>query len=296
MNTQSTKVVWEDLYTDLSNRAAKALREARVKPDQLKLMSDGEITAIDGIGETSLEEIRAKYKSDSIIEDLKVEEQTDDSDPKKTTEAEEATTPRRPRHPNRGGKKIKAMKSKVDRTNLYPAEEAIKLVKETNITSFDATLVLHLNLKEKMTRVEISFPHQAGKKKVVAIADDALLKKIDKGELDFDILLATPAMMPKLAKYARILGPKGLMPSPKAGTITPDPEAKQKEFQGGKTIVKGENKHPLMHITLGKLSQDNKKLLANLETALEAVKPKNITRATLSSTMSPGIKLFIERN
>ena len=293
MNKQST-VVWEDLYTDLASRTATSLRTARVKPEQLVTMSDGEITALPGIGEVALEEIRNKYplSLEKTAEPMQAEA-TDSPDSKEQGSEEAPKTPRRPRHINRGGKKIKAGKSKVDRLKLYTPAEAVKLVKDTNIPSFTSTLTLHLNLLERQSRLEVAFPYQAGAAKVIAIADDKVLAEIEKGKFAFDVLLATPAMMPKLAKFARVLGPKGLMPSPKAGTVIADPEAKKKEFLGGKTMLKGESKFPLMHIAVGKLDQPDKELVANIQTVLTAVKPANITKATLASTMSPGIKLIL---
>ncbi len=284
------KIIWEDLYTDLGTRIANTLRTARVKPEQLTTMSDGEITALPGIGEVALEEIRTKYPLSLEKTDKKTSEPTTDSPAPSEAESEVV---RKPKHTNRGGKKIKASLSKINRTKLYTASDAVKLIKDTNITSFTATLTLHLNLTERVSRVEITFPHQAGKTKIIAIADDKIISEIEKGNFNFDILLATPAMMPKLAKHARVLGPKGLMPSPKAGTVTPDPEGKKKEFAGGKTMIKGEGKFPLMHITIGKLDQPDKELIANIETALTAVNVSKITKATLASTMSPGIKLLL---
>jgi len=285
--TSQKMTIWEDLYQDLNPRVGEALRNARVKPEQLVTMSDGEITAIAGIGEEGLEEIRAKYAPDAIMEELK-QHDVPQEDLTKTA------TPRKPRHPNRGGKKIRAMKSKVDRTKLYEVIEAVKLVKQTNITSFDSTITLHLNLKEKISKVEVTYPFAAGAKKKIAIADDVLLKEIEKGILNFDILLTTPAMMPKLAKYARILGPKGLMPSPKAGTVTTDPEARRKEFEGGKTMVKAEAKYPLLHAVIGKTSQKEEELTANIKALLAAVKLSKIDKAVLAATMSPGVKLLLQ--
>lgn len=289
VKTEKKMVIWEDLYADLSTRVANALREARVKPEQLTVMTDGEITAIEGIGEAGLEEIHAKYAADAVLE----EDTFKASTANQASETGIEPAKRGPRHPNRGGKKIKAMLSKVDRTKLYPVEDAVKLVKETNYTTFDATVVLHLNLKEKVSRVELTFPHLSGEKKKIAIADEQILKEIGEGKLDFDLLLATPAMMPRLAKYARVLGPKGLMPSPKAGTITPDPEGKKKEFEGGKTVIKGEQKFPLMHVVVGKISQPEKELAENIQAVLKSLKPGQVLKAVLASTMSPGVKLLI---
>ena len=290
--SKKAMVIWEDLYTDLDGRIAEALREARVKPEQLVTMSDGEITAIEGIGETGLEEIRAKYAADINAEPTQNSSELSDSSELNETQSPVSTLrPANKRHSFRGGKAIRTAKSKVDRTKTYSVEDAVKLVKDVNITKFDASLTLHLNLREKISRVEVNFPFVAGAKKRVAIATDELLADIEKGVIDFDILLTTPAMMPRLAKHARVLGPKGLMPSPKSGTVVANPEAKKKEFEGGKTVVKPEAKYPLMHVTVGKLSQKSEELVANIEALLEAVKAKNIDKAVLASTMSPGIKL-----
>jgi large subunit ribosomal protein L1 len=293
---QKSMTIWEELYTDLTPNVAEALRSARVKPEQLLNMADGDITAIDGITETGLEEIRAKYSPDlstSVAESANQEsvESHDHSE----GEAVEVVGPRpaNKRHDFRNGKAIRTAKGKVDPQKKYGIDEAVKLVKSTNITKFASTVTLHLNLvtKDAPTRVELTFPHMAGAAKRVAIVSDELLKDIEAGKIEFDILVTSPAFMPKLAKYAKILGPKGLMPSPKAGTVTPDPEKKAKEFEAGKTVVKAEAKFPLMHVTVGKIDQPEAELVANIKALLEAVKLKNVTKATLASTMSPGIKL-----
>jgi large subunit ribosomal protein L1 len=264
VSKKKSMTIWEELYTDLAPHVASALREARVKPEQLTGMSDGEITAIEGIGDTGLEEIRVKYPT--FIEEASTGENVEagSSNPETTEEAKEVgPRPANKRHLFRGGKAIRAAKSKVDRTKTYSIEEAVKLVKATNITKFDATVTAHLNLvaKDAPTRVELTFPHMAGTAKRIAIVTDELLADIEKGKIEFDILITSPAFMPKLAKFAKVLGPKGLMPSPKAGTITPNPEAKAKEFAAGKTVVKAEAKFPIMHITVGKVSQPEAELV-----------------------------------
>jgi large subunit ribosomal protein L1 len=97
--------------------------------------------------------------------------------------------------------------------------------------------------------------------------------------------------MKKLNKFAKILGPKGLMPNPKNGTLTDDPKKRKKELESGKTQVKTESKAPLMHVVIGKTSSDSKKLSENLNALVTAVDPKRIKKLTLASTMSPGIKV-----
>lgn len=298
---QKVMTIWEELYSDLTPHVAVALREARIKPDQLVTMSDGDLTAVEGINDTALEEIRSKYTptlSEVVGSAQSIEESTPDSSQSETGEAAVAEKkigpkPANKRHLFQNGKAILAAKSKVDRTKNYPLVEAVKLVKASNITKFDATVTIHLNLvaKDAPTRVELTFPHLAGTAKRVAIVSDALLADIEKGKIEFDILVTHPSFMPKLAKYAKLLGPKGLMPTPKAGTVTPNPEAKAAEFAAGKTLVKAEAKFPLMHVTVGKVSQAEAELVANIQALIDAVKPRNITKAVLASTMSPGIKL-----
>lgn len=294
--SQKSMTIWEDLYTDLSPNIAEALRLARVKPDQLVNMTDGDITAIQGIFDNGLEEIRSKYSPDLSVEASESDSvESVESHDHSGEEAVEVEGPRpaNKRHDFKNGKAIRASKSKVDSQKKYSIEEAVKLVKVTNITKFVATVTLHLNLiaKDAPTRIEITFPFAAGKTKRVAIVTDELLADIEKGKIEFDILVTSPAFMPKLAKYAKLLGPKGLMPSPKAGTVAADPEKKAKEFEGGKTVIKPEAKFPLMHVTVGKINQPEAELLANIKALLDAVKLRNITKATLASTMSPGIKL-----
>lgn len=301
---QKSMTIWEELYTDLAPNVAEALRLARVKPDQLLNMTDGDITAIQGITENGLEEIRSKYSPDlsqpgvsSTGDMAEGQVGTAELGGDSRQEVVEVAGPRpaNKRHDFRNGKAIRAAKSKVDPQKKYAIEEAVKLLKSTNITKFVSTVTLHLNLvtKDTPTRVELTFPYMAGAAKKVAIVTDELLAQIDKGQIDFDILVTSPAFMPKLAKYAKVLGPKGLMPSPKAGTVTPDPEKKAKEFAAGKTMVKAEAKFPLMHVTVGKVNQPEAELIANIKAMLEAIKLKNVTKATLASTMSPGIKLQI---
>jgi len=292
---QKSMTIWEELYTDLTPNVAEALRLARVKPEQLVNMTDGDITAIQGIFDNGLEEIRSKYSPDMTVAPSDSASVTADSAATAPAEAVEIVGPRpaNKRHDFKNGKAIRAAKSKVDPQKKYELSEAIKLVKSGNITKFVSTVTLHLNLvtKDAPTRVELTFPHMAGAAKRVAIVTDELLKDIEKGKIEFDILVTSPAFMPKLAKFAKVLGPKGLMPSPKAGTVTPDPEKKAKEFEAGKTVVKAEAKFPLMHVTVGKINQADEELIANIKALLDAVKLKNVTKATLASTMSPGVKL-----
>jgi large subunit ribosomal protein L1 len=105
------------------------------------------------------------------------------------------------------------------------------------------------------------------------------------------VLIATPDAMPKLARVARFLGPRGLMPNPKNGTVTPKPDVVAKKYQGGQVNFKTEAKFPILHLTVGKISFGEKKLADNIKTAITAIQTKNIKNMTLKSTMSPGLKV-----
>jgi len=105
------------------------------------------------------------------------------------------------------------------------------------------------------------------------------------------VLIATPLAMPKLARFAKILGPKGLMPNPKSGTISDNPKEIAKKYENGQVIIKTEGKAPVIHLGVGKISFGKEKLAKNIKTVLEAVKQEKIKNVTLKSTMSPGIKV-----
>jgi len=120
-----------------------------------------------------------------------------------------------------------------------------------------------------------------------------LIKKIDQGKINFDVLLAAPAMMPKLAKYAKVLGPKGLMPNPKNNTISNEPEKLVKQMQG-KTPFKAEVKFPLIHQVIGKVKDSEKNLEENFLALVNAVGPGNINKAVITPSMGPGIKVNLD--
>jgi len=111
--------------------------------------------------------------------------------------------------------------------------------------------------------------------------------------MDFDVLVAHPSMMAKLAKVARVLGPKGLMPNPKNGTVSPDPEKRAKELSHGQVNFKAEPGNPIVHLPVGKVSFEDKRLVENIQAILSAIGPGKILRATLAATMGPGVKIAI---
>ncbi len=189
--------------------------------------------------------------------------------------------------------------SLVDKTKLYSVTDAISLVKQTSFSKFDGTMELHINLNPQMLgdkkdlRGNVSLPHGTGKEVRVAIADEKIIAEIEQGVFDFDILVAHPTMMPKLAKVARVLGPKGLMPNPKNGTVSPDPEKRAKELSTGQVNYKTEPDQPILHMIVGKVSFSDKKLEENIAAVFKSIGTSKIYRATLTPTMGPGVKLAV---
>lgn len=186
----------------------------------------------------------------------------------------------------------------VDKSKNYPLTEAIALLPQLKRAKFDETVEIHLTTTETGVSGTVSLPHGTGKETRVTIANgvdqkaiDELIKKIESGTIDFDVLIATPDAMPKLAKVARVLGPKGLMPNPKNGTVTPKPEEVAEKYAGGQINFKTEAKFPLLHIAVGKVSFGDDKIKANVKTVMGAIDKKKIKNATLKSTMSPAIHL-----
>ncbi|MDO5561204.1 MAG: hypothetical protein Q4G02_00275 [bacterium] len=210
-------------------------------------------------------------------------------------ETSEKTSAQKKRKVAGRSEKYVQARSQVDKSKFYSPLEAIELVQKTSYSGFVGTISADLVLKEVDNRINVSFPHQTGKTLRVAIVNDDLLKDIEAGKLDFDILLTTPAFMPKLAKLARILGPKGLMPNPKNETIIADPEKKKAELLGGKTVLKTERKAPLLHVSLGKADLAAADLAENLQAVLKAVGDKAL-KATVCATMSPSVKVALERH
>lgn len=201
-------------------------------------------------------------------------------------------------------KSYQAIATLVDKTKTYTVTQALPLLEKLKRGKFDETVELHLNTTEAGISGSLTLPHGTGKQLRVAIADDpsassgqatieTLIKKIEGGIIDFDVLIAHPSAMSKLAKVARILGPKGLMPNPKNGTVTQNPEEAAKKFTGGLINYKTESKTPIIHIIVGKLSFGDKKLAENIKTVFTTINANKIKNITIKSTMSPGIKISL---
>jgi len=177
----------------------------------------------------------------------------------------------------------------VDPTRIYNLTDALALLPKLKRAKFDETVELHINTAGTGVTVSTVLPHGTGKTTRVAIANDQIIAEVEKGKINFDVLIAEPAMMPKLAKVARILGPKGLMPNPKNGTVTPKPEEVAKKYANGQVNFKTETKFPLLHLTVGKVSFGDQKLAENVKAIAEVLPANQVKNATLKLTMSPGI-------
>ncbi len=281
---------------------------------------------VEEVVETTSEEKFAKSgkKSKKHIEEVKAEEerQARKAETKALEEAGEkprgATPVTRPKIERRGKKYQAAAKLVEDK--LYSLKDALELAVKTNPAKFDATVEAHVRLgvdprqadqniratvvlpngNGKDVRVAVFAPLDEAKKAAAAGADIAedeeFLKRLEKGEIDFDVLISTPAYMPKLGKFARLLGPKGLMPNPKAGTVTTDIEKAVKEAKAGKVEYRVD-KQAIVHLGLGKTNFDQAKLLENAEVFFESLKghrPASIKGTYVKSiyittTMGPAI-------
>jgi large subunit ribosomal protein L1 len=210
----------------------------------------------------------------------------------------------------------------IDRSHYYDLPDAIELAKKTIRVKFDASLEMHFNLgvdpqqADQMVRASVVLPSGTGKVLRVAVltaasnhpavkaagadlvGDDDLIAKIEKGQLDFDRLIATPDCMSKLGKLAKVLGPRGLMPNPKSGTVTTDPAKAVKEAKAGKVEFRID-KQGIVHQAIGKASFSADNLLDNAKALIDAIhkakpaaaKGTYLKSITLATTMGPGIKI-----
>jgi len=232
----------------------------------------------------------ADIGTEALEEAAVIEEKTKkiEKETLKKTKKEGKKTTKKPKKTR--SKNYLEAKNKVENNKFYRLEEAIKLLKNISISKFKGNVDIHLNVKEVGLKGEIQFPHDTGQKQKVRIADEELLKELEKGKIDFTLLIATSKTMPKLVKFAKLLGPKGLMPNPKNGTVTENPEEFIKNLSG-KTQFKTEAKFPLIHLTIGKVDSSEKDLQDNFQALIKTVGKRNIQKVVLSPTIGPGIKI-----
>ena len=246
---------------------------------------------------------------------------------KKTTEKEEK--PKEPKKParsrlERAGKKYREVAKLIEKDKTYTVAEALDLAVKTSPTKFDATVELHVNLgvdptqADQNVRDNVTLPAGTGKTLRVAVfaegdnvakakaagadiaAEADLLAQLDKGEINFDVLITSPNLMARLGKYAKLLGPKGLMPNPKSGTITADVAKAIKETKAGRVEYRVDQAG-IIHLGIGKVSFGAEKLQQNAEailTSIKAAKPASLKGSYINSvyittSMGPSIKVAL---
>ena len=296
--------------------------------EQVKELENQETT---DVAEETKDEVVEKFaksgkKSKKHIEEVKAEEARQAR--KEERKAEEAVEKPKGEKPitrpklERRGKKYQEAHKLIEKGKVYSLKEAVELAIKTNPAKFDASVEIHARLgvdprqADQNIRTTIVLPNGNGKSVRVAVfapldvcktakaagadiaEDEEFLKKLDKGTIDFDVLISTPQYMPKLGKYARLLGPKGLMPNPKAGTVTMDVEKAVKESKAGKVEYRVD-KQSIVHIGVGKVSFGAEKLLENANTFFESLKAQKpaslkgtyVKSVFVTTTMGPSIAI-----
>jgi ribosomal protein L1 len=268
-------------------RSQKAIDEAEAKVEKEARKEAGDTTAQDG------EEVRKKGPAPKVRSRLE-----------------------------RRGKNYQKVAEQLEAGKVYPLAEALELAVKTNPVKFDASVEVHVRLgvdprqADQNIRSTVVLPNGSGKTVRVAVfapesdhaaatkagadvvGDEAFIKQLDKEELNFDVLVATPQYMPKLGKYARLLGPRGLMPNPKSGTVATDVAKAVTEAKAGKVEYRVD-KQAIVHLSIGKVSFGADKLAENAQAffdSLQAQKPSSlkggyVKTTSLSTTMGPGIKV-----
>jgi large subunit ribosomal protein L1 len=261
----------------------------------------------------------SKSLEEAAVKEAKAERKTSTKDEPSEVTANINAKPSRTRL-ERKSKKYQDSSKKVDTDKIYALNEAVKTTKEASYVKFDATVELHMNLSvdprhaDQNVRDNLVLPAGTGKTiKVAVLSDDdaaakaagadifgseELLASLDKGIINFDILIATPQLMAKLGKFARTLGPRGLMPNPKSGTVTTDVKKAVSEAKAGRVEYRVDASG-IVHIGVGKVSFADDKLVENLQAVISSIKSNKpasvkgnyIKSAYLTSTMGPSIKL-----
>ncbi len=254
---------------------------------------------------------------------LKEAEELQAKEERKIEDAEEAEKPKQKANPTRTrlerqGKKFRDAAKLVEADKAYTLKEAIELAQKTSPVKFDASVEVHVNLSvdprhaDQNIRDNLVLPAGTGRDIKVAVFDDEkvegadiqgveeLTKALEKGEMNFDILIATPAQMPKLGKFARALGPRGLMPNPKSGTVTTDVAKAVREAKAGRVEYRVDSTG-IVHLAVGKVSFGSAKLDQNLQAVFASIrgnKPASVKGTYvkaihLSTTMGPSINVAI---
>ena len=302
-NAQPVEVVSEVVDSSAPHEGAAelAITEEHVPVKATAKAGKRSTKALKEVEEKEAKEVRKAHAAEA---------ETDDK-PKQTAKPTRT-------HLERRGKKFREASAKIEKGKAYTSAEALALAVQTSPVKFDATVELHMNLSvdpkhaDQNIRDNLVLPAGTGKSVRVAIlADDkvdgadltgveTILKALEKGDIDFDILVATPANMPKLGKYARLLGPRGLMPNPKSGTVTNDVAKAVAEAKAGRVEYRVDSTG-IVHLGIGKVSFGKDKLLENFQAVVASVKGNKpasvkgnyIKAVHVTTSMGPSITVAI---
>ena len=317
---------------EVKAEVAEKVAEVKDKLEEVHNIAEGVKEAVREEIEEKIEEAEEKFaksgkKSKKHIEEVKAEEERQARKAERKAEEEASKKPKgaapvtRPKIERRGRKYQEAAKL-IEKGKIYTLKDAVELAIKTNPAKFDASVEIHAklgvdprqadqNIRTTMVlpngngqevRVAVFAPEDVCKKAKAAGADIAedeeFLKKLEKGEINFDVLISTPQYMPKLGKFARLLGPKGLMPNPKAGTVTMDVEKAVKEAKAGKVEYRVD-KQSIVHIGIGKISFGPEKIEENANAFFDSLKGQKpaslkgtyVKSVYITTTMGPSIEI-----
>jgi len=323
---------------EVKEKVEKAAKEVKDNLEEVHSIAEGVKEAVKEDAKERIEEAKEHIdeaketfaksgkKSKKHIEEVKAEEERQER--KKERAAEEATVKPKGAAPvtrpkiERRGKKYQEVAKLIKKSEIYNLKDAVELAIKSNPAKFDASVEIHARLgvdprqADQNIRTTLVLPNGNGKAVKVAVfapldvckaakaagadiaEDEEFLKQLEKGTIDFDVLISTPQYMPKLGKFARLLGPKGLMPNPKAGTVTMDVEKAVKEAKSGKVEYRVD-KQAIVHIGIGKVSFGVDKLVENANAffnSLKAQKPASlkgtyVKSVYMTTTMGPSIQI-----
>ena len=302
---------------DLKNTESQEIIDGNTQEDS--------VTTTKASAEKEVKTAKAGKRSDKSIKEAEEKQAKED---RKTAQAEEGDKPKAKPAPKtrsvleRKGKKFRELAKLVDADKEYTLKEALELATKTNVAKFDATVEIHIRLNvdprhaDQNIRGSLVLPQGTGKSVRVAVfadTDDAakakkagaeiagieeVTKDLDKGIINFDVLVAVPTQMAKLGKYARLLGPRGLMPNPKSGTVTPNVAKAVEEAKAGRIEFRVDSTG-IVHLGIGKVSFGEPKLSENVRAVFSSVKSAKPTSVkgnyvksiSVSSSMGPGVRV-----
>ena len=289
---------------------------AEKKPTNTKITEDESVDSTVVLAKSGKRSAKSiQEKEQKIAKEIRKNKTEETVEIKKTSVKAKSLIERR-------SKNYRKSSNLIERNKEYKLDQAVELIKKTSFTKFDSSVEVHVRLNvnpkqaDQNVRDSLILPFGTGKKIIIAVlAEDSKLAKdsgadifikedifssLDKNIINFDILITTPDLMPKLSKYARILGPRGVMPNPKSGTVTVDINRAINESKGGKIEYRVDS-YGIVHLPIGKVSFEANKLIENINaflTNLKSNKPSSVKTAFvktayLSTTMGPSIKLDI---